>query len=147
MPAQPERSTTSPSVDALVQVSFAVQLVLTRVASENELSVTALRLLGILRDRTPSMAMLADFLELDRSSVSGLIDRAQRRGLVSRKSSENYARVTLVELTETGRTVGEQISRSVSRSLEGMLESASPTDVDGIVRLAESILPRPEIAP
>ncbi|MCU1513325.1 MAG: transcriptional regulator, MarR family, partial [Microbacteriaceae bacterium] len=70
---------TSATIDAVVQVSFAVQLALTRIAAEHDLSVTQLRMLGILRDRTPSMAAIADFLELDRSSVSGLIDRAERR--------------------------------------------------------------------
>jgi DNA-binding MarR family transcriptional regulator len=53
---------------------------LTRIAAEHDLSVTQLGMLGILRDRTPTMAQIADYLELDRSSVSGLVDRAERRG-------------------------------------------------------------------
>ncbi len=139
MPPSPDSTPTSPTVDALVQVSFAVQLVLTRVAAEHDLSVTQLRLLGILRDRTPSMAVLADFLELDRSSVSGLIDRAERRGLVARRTSERDARVPLVEATQSGIVVGEQIARAVSEALEGMLRSSSKSDIDGIIRLSDSL--------
>lgn len=132
-------SETSPTVDALVQVSFAVQLALTRVAAAHDLSVTQLRLLGILRDRTPSMAAIADHLELDRSSVSGLIDRAERRGLVARIPSDRDARVTLVEITPAGRQAGERIAAAVTAALDRMLSAAPAADLAGMVRLAESL--------
>ncbi|HTA36170.1 MAG TPA: MarR family transcriptional regulator, partial [Solirubrobacteraceae bacterium] len=74
--------------DALVQLSFLVQSTLARLASERELSLTQVRLLGILRDREPGIVELAGVLKLDKSSVSGLVDRAQRRGLVERSSSK-----------------------------------------------------------
>src|SRR5271156_112519 len=68
--------------DSLVQVSFAVTALLSRVAAEQDLSLTQLHVLGILRDREPTMAELATYLGLERSTVSGLIDRAAQRGLV-----------------------------------------------------------------
>lgn len=132
---------TSRELDALVQLSFEVQLVLTRVAAEFDLSVTQLRLLGILRDRTPTMAQIADFLQLDRSSISGLIDRAERRDLVARHASESDARVTLVELTETGRAVGVEISRAVTRELGGKLEHVAAKDLAAVVRIIEQLAP------
>jgi DNA-binding MarR family transcriptional regulator len=131
--------TTSPTVDALVQVSFAVQLVLTRIAADNDLSVTQLRLLGILRDRTPTMAAIADYLELDRSSVSGLIDRAERRGLVSRRASDQDARVTFVGLTAGGLEVGARVGMAVSESLDALLATSSATDRASIENLAASL--------
>jgi DNA-binding MarR family transcriptional regulator len=130
---------TSPAVDALVQLSFAVQLVLTRAAADHDLSVTQLRLLGILRDRTPSMAEIADYLELDRSSVSGLVDRAESRGLVSRRTADHDARVTLVELTSHGLTLGARIAESVSSELDALLASASAADRASIEKLAASV--------
>ena len=69
-------------VDSLVLASFTVIALLSRVAAEHDLSLTQVRVLAILRDREPTMAELADYLGLERSSVSGLIDRAVRRGLV-----------------------------------------------------------------
>ena len=77
--------------DTLVQVSFAVIAVLSRVAAEQDLSLTQLRVLGILRDREPTMAELATYLGLERSTVSGLIDRAVQRGLV-RKTTDSRRR-------------------------------------------------------
>jgi DNA-binding MarR family transcriptional regulator len=135
-----DSGTTSTAVDALVQLTFAVHLLLTRVAAEHDLSVTQLRLLGILRDRTPTMAAIAGFLELDRSSVSGLIDRAERRGLVARRTSGQDARVTLVEATAAGFAVGRLISASVNASLESLLASASASERATLERLAASLL-------
>ncbi len=47
-------------------------------------SLTRVRLIGILRDREPGMLELAQHINLEKSSASGLIDRAERRGLVAR---------------------------------------------------------------
>jgi MarR family transcriptional regulator, lower aerobic nicotinate degradation pathway regulator len=48
------------------------------------MSVTQLRMLGILRDREPAMLDLASHLKLENSSVIGLINRGEKRGLVER---------------------------------------------------------------
>jgi DNA-binding MarR family transcriptional regulator len=128
--------------DALVQVSFAVLDLLTRSAADLDLSVTQLRLIGILRDRSPSMAALADYLGLDRSSVSGLIDRAERRGLVVRRASGDDARVTLVDLTASGRELGERLGEIVSPRMETLLRDVPGIERDRFVRLAGTILRR-----
>jgi MarR family transcriptional regulator, lower aerobic nicotinate degradation pathway regulator len=131
---------TTPATDALVQVSFAVLDLLSRSADELDLSVTQLRLIGILRDRSPSMASLADHLGLDRSSVSGLIDRAERRGLVARRASTDDARVTLIDLSPTGRELGERLGAAVSARIEQLLEKVAPAERSSFVLIAESIL-------
>ena len=74
-------------VDALAQLSFVVQGALGEIATAHDLSIIQTRLLGVLRDRTPGMNELARFLGLDKSSVTGLVDRAERRGLVRRRPS------------------------------------------------------------
>jgi len=61
------------AVDGLVQLSFLVQNALTRRAVDHGLSLIQTRLLGILRDREPGMNELATLLELDKSSITGLI--------------------------------------------------------------------------
>jgi DNA-binding MarR family transcriptional regulator len=72
------------TVDGLVQLSFLVHGLLERRAAEHELSMIQVRLLGVLRDRKPTINEVAALLRLDKSSVSGLVDRAERRGLVAR---------------------------------------------------------------
>jgi DNA-binding MarR family transcriptional regulator len=95
--------------DSLVQVSFAVTAVLSRVAAEQDLSLTQLRVLGILRDRKPTMAELADYLGLERSTVSGLIDRAVQRGLVEKNTDPADGRSVRVSLTAQARRLASGI--------------------------------------
>lgn len=129
-----------PLVDALAQLSFAVLGVLTRSAAEHDLSVTQLRLLGILRDRSPSMAQIAARLELDRSSISGLIDRAERRGLVARARSPHDARVTNVQLTAAGAEVAEGLTATVNARITQLLAGATAADRRQVLRLAALVV-------
>jgi DNA-binding MarR family transcriptional regulator len=135
-----ERLATAAVVDALAQMSFAMLDILNRSCAEHDLSVTQLRLLGILRDRTPSMAELAGFLHLDRSSVSGLIDRAERRGLVTRRTSADDARVSIVELTPNGVALGRQLAATVDARVEQLIAGVSATERARLVRLARTML-------
>ncbi|HEX4457379.1 MAG TPA: MarR family transcriptional regulator, partial [Polyangia bacterium] len=72
------------------------------------------RLLGILRDREPGMLELARHLQLEKSSLSGLIDRAEARGLVERLASREDRRATTVRMTARGK----QLSRAVEAEVE-----------------------------
>lgn len=90
-------------VDSLAQLTFTVQGTLGRIASVHSLSVIQARLLGILRDRSPTIMELARFLQLDKSSVTGLVDRAQQRGLVTRTLSSHDRRSVKVTITGAGR--------------------------------------------
>src|ERR1700685_3073889 len=74
-------------VDGMAQLSFLIMGMLERRAGEHDLSVPAARLLGVLRDREPTMNELARLLGLDKSSVTRLVDRAERRRLVTRVPS------------------------------------------------------------
>jgi MarR family transcriptional regulator, lower aerobic nicotinate degradation pathway regulator len=89
-------------VDALAQLTFAVQGALARIAAAHNLSIVQIRLLGILRDRRPTINELAALLQLDKSSVTGLVDRAQERGLVRRTASAVDRRSVRVTITAAG---------------------------------------------
>jgi MarR family transcriptional regulator, lower aerobic nicotinate degradation pathway regulator len=103
--------------DNLVQVSFAVIAALSRVASEHGLSLTQLRVLGILRDREPTMAELATYLGLERSTVSGLIDRAVQRGLVRKTSDTADGRSVRVSLTAEARRLETRVIAEVTEHM------------------------------
>jgi DNA-binding MarR family transcriptional regulator len=99
--------------DALAQMSFTLMAVLTEVAAEHDLSLTQLRVLGILRDREPTMAELATFTGLERSTISGLIDRAAARGLVRRSADPHDGRSVRVTLTESARELIPEITGTI----------------------------------
>jgi MarR family transcriptional regulator, lower aerobic nicotinate degradation pathway regulator len=127
--------------DALVELSFLLQAKLARLASEYELSLTQVRLLGILRDREPGIVELAGALDLDKSSVSGLVDRAQRRGLVERASSKSTdGRAIRVLLTPRGRAMARQFGERVANELGELVKDLSPAQRERLARQAAQIV-------
>jgi DNA-binding MarR family transcriptional regulator len=127
-------------VDALAQLSFLVQGTLERLASEYELSIVQTRLLGILRDRTPTMRDLAQLLGLDKSSVSGLVDRAERRGLVERVPSAVDRRSVTVALTAEGQRLVDAVAARFATEVKELLAHLPPTDGEALTGLAGRLL-------
>ncbi|GAA3073189.1 MarR family winged helix-turn-helix transcriptional regulator [Streptosporangium carneum] len=130
-------------VDALVRSSFQVVGVLTRIGAERDLSLTQLRVLGILRDRRSRMTELAAFLGLDKSTLSGLVDRAERRGLVARGKNPHDRRVVDVFLTPAGLELAEQVYDEVWRALAPMTDQLDPQDRGRLVQLLHAALNLP----
>ena len=129
MTAHTERTAASAGLmDSLVQVSFTVTALLSRAAAEHDLSLTQLRVLAILRDREPTMARLAEHLGLERSSVSGLIDRAVRRGLVRRDASGDDGRAVQVSLTHHGQRLAALLTGEIGDLLTPVTSHLSPAE-------------------
>ncbi len=91
--------------------------VLTRIAAEHGLSLTQLRVLGILRDRSPRMAELGAYLGLEKSTMSGLIDRAEQRGLLERGKNAEDRRASDVLITAQGRKLAGQLHDALRHAL------------------------------
>ena len=117
MPPRPDPAEELGLVDSLVQSSFLVQGIMRRVAARHDLSVVQMRLLGILRDREPGILVLARHLELDKSSVTGLVDRAERRGLLERVPDPDDGRAVRVRLTKEGRALAARGAEEVGDEL------------------------------
>lgn len=143
-PPQPVAPAAAPpqlsSVDALAQLSFVVHGALEQRAAQNDVSIAQTRLLGVLRDRTPTMNELAKLLGLDKSSVTGLVDRAERRGLVARAQSTGDRRSVLVQLTSHGRSLVAQVARQFEADVAGLLDCLAPADRDTLSALVSHVL-------
>lgn len=107
-------------VDGLAQLSFLVQGVLGKVAAERGLSIVQLRLFGVLRDREPGMQEIARHLGLDKSSMTGLVDRAERRGLVRRAPAPHDKRAVRVSLTEQGQELAREAAADAGRRIQAL---------------------------
>jgi DNA-binding MarR family transcriptional regulator len=127
-------------VDALAQLSFVVQEALGRIAAEHGLSIIQTRLLGVVRDRSPGMNDLARYLELDKSSVTGLVDRAERRGLVRRKASSADRRAVEVSITAAGRKVATRVEAEFERRIASLVRRLTETERGGLCDLATRIV-------
>ncbi|MFG2593713.1 MarR family winged helix-turn-helix transcriptional regulator [Streptomyces sp. NPDC048438] len=133
-------------IDGLVRSAFQVMGVLTRVGAEHDLSLTQLRVLGILRDRRPRMSDLAAFLGLDKSTLSGLIARAERRGLLTRGTSPEDKRAVVVLITDEGRDLTQRLYEEVREALAPATGRLDPEQREQLAELLEPLLSPPPAA-
>src|ERR1700759_5431374 len=127
-------------VDGLAQLSFLISGLLERRAGEQDLSLAATRLLGVLRDREPTMNELSRLLELDKSSVTGLVDRAERRGLGMRGPSAADRRSVLVRLTPAGRALIAETGAGFAADVTAMLGRLPAREQATLTRLVSRLI-------
>jgi MarR family transcriptional regulator, lower aerobic nicotinate degradation pathway regulator len=126
--------------DALARMSFTLMAILTEVAAEHDLSLTQLRVLGILRDREPTMADLATFTGLERSTISGLIDRAAQRGLVVKTADPHDGRSVRVSLTESARRLALEITAAIAARITPLTGQLSTSEQKRLTALLTKAL-------
>jgi DNA-binding MarR family transcriptional regulator len=127
-------------VDGLVQLSFMVQAVLGRAASSYDVPIIQARLIGILRDRELGMAQLARVLNLDKSSTTGLVDRAEGRGLVRRTTVPDDGRAVHVVLTPKGAKLARAFVAEVEDQVNASVEVLSETERRRLSLLASQVV-------
>jgi len=140
LPGTSEPDSDPEIVDGLVQLSTLVQAVLVQVTAGADLSVQQGRLLGILRDREPTMAHLARFLSTDKSSTTGLVDRATRRGLVRRVADPEDGRSSRVVLTAKGRHLTKVLEDEMARGVAALTAGLDDADRRRLSRLAGRVV-------
>ncbi|HXW44374.1 MAG TPA: MarR family transcriptional regulator [Streptosporangiaceae bacterium] len=127
-------------VDVLVQTAFVTMALLSKLGAEHDLSLTQLRVLGILRDRRLRMTALADFLGLEKSTMSGLVDRAERRGLLQRAVSATDGRAVEVFLSPAGLEAAERFRARVEQALVPLTSTLAPAEQRRLQALLERML-------
>ena len=129
---EPEAGTRTPAqdelVDTLVQNAFMTMAVLNRICAEHELSLTLLRVVAILRDRRLGVTALADYLGLDKSSMTGLVARAEKRGLLQRAPNPADGRAVDVFITPHGAALAERVRGEVEQALSPMTDELTPAE-------------------
>src|SRR5262245_23479559 len=130
-------------VDALVQSGFIVMGAVTRVGAAHDLSLTQMRVLGILRDRRLRMAELAAWLGLEKSTMSGLVERAERRGLLGRAKSAGDGRAVDVYMTPEGSELAERVHAEIRAALAPLTGRLDAGQREAVTRLLERMLQAP----
>ncbi|WP_406312533.1 MarR family transcriptional regulator [Streptosporangium sp. NBC_01639] len=135
-------TTTDDVLDALVRTTFEVAGVLTRIGGEHDLSLTQLRVLGILRDRRARITELAAYLGLDKSTMSTLIARAERRGLLTRGKNPDDGRVVEVYMTPAGLELAKRVEDDIRRALAPATGRLDPEQFARLVNLLDVVSAR-----
>lgn len=129
-----------PLADALARLTFIVQLDLTEVAAGRGLSLTQLRLLGVLEDRVLAMADLARHLRLDRSSITGLVARAEKRGLVCRELRPEDGRGVQVRITAEGLHLAGELRTVVTDRIQRLTDSLSAAEKAALTSIVKRLV-------
>jgi DNA-binding MarR family transcriptional regulator len=69
-------------------------------------------------DQPRPMGELAALMHCDNSNMTGIVDRLEERGLVRRAAAEGDRRVKLIELTEEGSRVRQEMARRIAEPPE-----------------------------
>ena len=111
---------------ALIRLSLAVQYVLQDVSRQHDLTPQQAVLMSSLLERPVGMAELTDRLHIEKSTLTGLVDRAEKRGLVHRTPDPGDRRALRVALTPAGRNVADTFYRAVTDALLDHLGDLPP---------------------
>lgn len=120
---------------ALIRLSLAVQYVLQDLSRQHDLTPQQSVLLSSLLERPVGMAELSDRLHVEKSTLTGLVDRAERRGLVHRTPDPCDRRALRVALTTDGRSTADTFYRAVTEALLAHLDGL-PAETVGRLRSA-----------
>ncbi|WP_113697775.1 MarR family winged helix-turn-helix transcriptional regulator [Amycolatopsis albispora] len=103
---------------ALVRLSHLVQRVFTDASRDHDLTQPQAQLLCALNAGPVGMTELSRVLHLEKSSLTGLVDRVERRGLVRRVRDDHDRRACRIELTEQGAELGQRAHNDVVDRLD-----------------------------
>jgi DNA-binding MarR family transcriptional regulator len=127
-------------VAGLVRASFLVNAVYAESAREYGLTVQQGQLLCVLMGRPYGMSDLGGTLGLEKSSLTGLVDRAVRRGLVRREPDPDDRRAVQVLLTPEGRELAEDFYAATCRRVDELAAGLGSQDRDRLAALLGAIV-------
>jgi DNA-binding MarR family transcriptional regulator len=78
---------------------------------------------------------LAGHMGVGLATLTGVVDRLAARGLVSRREDPGDRRVRLVELTERGRELVDEVLEARTRHLRGLLRRLDSEDLHAVERI------------
>ncbi|WP_106620180.1 MarR family winged helix-turn-helix transcriptional regulator [Saccharothrix carnea] len=122
-------------VAALVRSTFLVDAVYAASARKYGITSQQGQLLCVLMAGPRGMTELGAMLRLAKSSLTGLVDRTERNGLVGRESDPDDLRAVRVALTPHGSELVEEFYAETCRRIEDLPAALDPEDRDVLADL------------
>jgi DNA-binding MarR family transcriptional regulator len=133
--------------DGLIQLTTVVQTIYARVSERHDLTPAQARLLCHLLDGPRGMAELARYFGVEKAALTGLMDRAERRGLAQRSPVPGDRRALQVTLTDAGHQAAAAFHAEVSADLTRLASSLAPPDREHFCSTVAEILERRRTSP
>jgi DNA-binding MarR family transcriptional regulator len=132
-------------VAALVRTSFLVNAVYAESSREHGLTAPQGQLICVLMPRPYGMTELGAALGLAKSSLSGLVDRTERNGLVQRTPNPADTRTTTVALTPKGRRLARRFYAATCRRIDELPAGLEPAEREALATLLGRIVEDNEV--
>ncbi|GAA3817866.1 MULTISPECIES: MarR family winged helix-turn-helix transcriptional regulator [Amycolatopsis] len=134
-------------VTALVRSTFLVNAVYSESAREYGITMPQGQLLCVLMARPYGMTELGAVLRLAKSSLTGLVDRTERNGLVRREPDPRDTRAVLVALTPEGKRLAGEFYAETCRRIEQLPAGLDAADRDRLAGLLGRVVTDNEVPP
>lgn len=122
-------------VTALVRSAFLVDAVYAESARDHGLTPQQGQLLCVLMAQPYGMGELGAILGLAKSSLTGLVDRSERNGLVRRLPDPHDSRAVRVALTDRGAGLAREFYAETCRRVERLTDGFSAEERDALAAL------------
>jgi DNA-binding MarR family transcriptional regulator len=132
-------------VSALVRSAFLVNAVYAQSGREHGLTPQQGQLLCVLMAQPYGMSDLGSMLGLAKSSLTGLIDRSERLGLVRREADPRDLRAVRVGLTDRGSRLAEEFYAETCRRIDELPEGLEPAERDTLAALLGRVVEDNEV--
>lgn len=131
----------------LVQVTGLVQGLYAGISERQGLTPVQAKLLCVLLDGPKGMAELAQSFGVEKAALTGLMDRAEKRGLAERSPVPGDRRAVQVTLTDTGRRAAIAFHAAVSEGLDELIGHLSDADREHFRAVMAGIVTRCRTSP
>lgn len=135
--ARQDRSDASTLAAPLMRCAFLMMDTHLQVSKAFGLPPQQAHLLCAIGERAPSIGEAGGFLRVEKSTMTGLVGRAEAAGLLERLKDGEDARATRLRLTPQGLRLAERFKAEVTRRIEAMAETLPEADR---IQLARSLL-------
>ena len=124
----------------LIRSAALIQDVHAAVSAEHGLTPQQAQLMCVVGDQPSSMVQLGALLRIGKSSMTGLVDRAERAGLVQRVPDPIDGRSFLIEPTPIGRRTNEEFRRAVGERLDDVIATLTPQERDSLAGVLSKVV-------
>lgn len=104
--------------------------------SKNEVFVMLL----LYRRGEVNMTQVADYLQVPLNTVTGIVDRMEKRKLLERRRSAQDKRVVTIQMTEQGMTCIKEILEQVFYYGQSILSRLTPQELQTGIQLIDKVL-------
>ncbi|WP_431037959.1 MarR family winged helix-turn-helix transcriptional regulator [Streptomyces sp. P6-2-1] len=126
--------------DKLFWLSVLIQRRYAQICAACDLTPSQATLLCAVKDEPRRMTYLAAALGMTKNALSQLVDRTERRGLVSRANSEQDRRVIMLGVTPAGKVLAEAVFAETVKRLPDVAENLDADGRRDLERLATAIV-------